>query len=141
MSWQKGTHPGTWFAGNGKMRRELVGETIHYGPRGQRYIIRKNKFKTIFNIPDGKVYTWGNWDGESDSLTTLDEATKTDWDLFWENGQYQPIPEEEWHTPEEVAEANSSKNPNLSFLNDNRTELTAAAIVAAIVLIVIIAKA
>lgn len=46
----------------------------------------------------------------------------------------------EIYTPEEVEEATRETAPELSFLNNNRTELTAAAIVVALVLIIVIVK-
>jgi hypothetical protein len=46
-----------------------------------------------------------------------------------------------FYTPEEVEKANSKPQTDLSFLNENKNELTAAAVVAAIVLIIVIARA
>ena len=131
MGWQRGEYEGPWFTGTGRNRKGVVGATVYFGPRGQRYIMR-------YRGSSNKLYyNWGNWDEVSDTLTDLDAATEQDWNLFWEMGPYRGSDSYEEPQPTQQQD----QTPNLSYLKDNRTELTAAAIIAAIVLIVVIARA
>lgn len=148
MSWQTGHNGFSFVTGNGIHRKQAIGPTVNYGPEGQRFILKYNSLSSFGAIQwinrnngyNGALYEWVFRNEENDSFEGRHAATEQDWQQGWQLGPHQPI-DEEWHTPEEVAEAlQEPPAPTLSFLNDNRTEITAAVVVAAIVLIVIIWK-
>lgn len=139
MSWEQDNDPWTFRTGSGVNRKDAIGPTVNYGPSFQRYLIRRTIYRPFRS--NLTVYDWANWNPETREFDTIERAGESDWVKAWELGWYIPPEDESIYTPEEVAEANRKPAPNLSFLNDNRTEVTAAAVVVAAVLIIVIARA
>ena len=140
MSWQRGNNPFTFYTGNGIRRKDAIGQTVNYGPSGQRYIIRFNILGSFLGISwvNGTAYQWANWYESEGEFRDTEPATEADWSEGWQLGPYEQPEPDQIHTPEEVSEANRNPAPDLSYLKDTTNQKLAAIAATTIVLIVII---
>jgi len=131
MSWDRSDNGFTFQTGRGIHLKDAIGPTENYGPNGQRYLIRFNVLGSFLGIEwvNGTGYNWARWNGRD--FENIEPATEADWVQAWELGPYE---EPTVYTPDQVAQANAPKPPNLSFLNNDSAKRISALIVAAIVL-------